>query len=571
MIAAAMQVGIGQFSDQGRKARNEDFHGVRLPGDRLMRTKGIVAAIADGVSASERGREAAGACVTGFLEDYMSTPESWSVRKSAQQVLAALNAWLYSQGHAYRDPARGLLSTLSALVLKSTTAHVFHVGDSRIYLLRAGNLQPLTTDHKTWVGGGRSVLSRALGVDPRLDIDYHRQAVEPNDTFLFTTDGVHEYIADAQMARIMIENAGNLDRAAEIIARTALANGSQDNVTVQILRVESLPPPQGEAIYEQLTELPFPPPLEPGMVLDGYRILRELHASSRTQLYLAEDLGTGVQVALKTPSPRFDDDPAYIEQFIQEEWIGRRLDHPHVMRVHAPGRPRRFLYTAMEYIEGRTLRQWMHDHPRPDLEAVRSLIEQIAKGLQAFHRLEMTHRDLKPENVLIDANGTAKIVDFGSARVAGIAEIETPFTRAAILGTRNYCAPEYLAGEAGDNRSDIYALGVIAYEMLAARLPYGPAGEDWRAARAGRHYTPIGEHRPDVANWVDGALRKAVHPLPAQRYGELSEFLHDLRHPNRSLVAELSAPLIQRNPVLFWKLTAALLLLANLVTLMLSD
>lgn len=564
-----MQVSIGQFSDQGRKARNDDFHGVRLPGDRLMRTKGIAAAIADGVSASERGHEAAGACVTGFLEDYMSTPESWSVRKSAQQVLAALNAWLYSQGHAYRDPARGLLSTLSALVLKSTTAHVFHVGDSRIYLLRAGNLQPLTTDHKTWVGAGRSVLSRALGVDPRLDIDYLRQAMEPNDTFLFTTDGVHEYVADAEMARIMVEYDTNLDRAAEIIARAALANGSEDNVTVQILRVESLPAPRDGEIYEQLTELPFPPALEPGMVLDGYRILRELHASSRAQLYLAEALATGMQVAVKTPSPRFDDDPAYIEQFIQEEWIGRRLDHPHVMRVHAPGRPRRFLYTAMEYIEGRTLRQWMHDHPRPDLETVRSLIEQIARGLQAFHRLEMTHRDLKPENVLIDANGTAKIVDFGSARVAGIAEIETPFTRANILGTRSYCAPEYLAGEAGDNRSDIYALGVIAYEMLAGRLPYGPMGEDWRAARRAPHYAPIGEHRPDVANWVDGALRKAVHPLPAQRYGELSEFLHDLRHPNRSLVSELSAPLIERHPVLFWKLTAALLLLANLVTLLL--
>jgi serine/threonine protein phosphatase PrpC len=567
-MTPGMQISIGQFSDHGRKPRNDDFHGVRLPGDRLMRTKGICAAIADGVSASERGHEAAGACVSGFLADYMSTPESWSVRKSAQQVLTALNAWLYSQGHAYRDPARGLLSTLSALVLKSTTAHVFHVGDSRIYLLRAGSLEPLTTDHKTWVASGRRFLSRAMGIDPRLDIDYSRRTLEPNDTFLFTTDGVHEFITDREMARVIGENAVNLDKAAEIIARTALANGSQDNVTVQILRVESLPAQQGEEIYQQLTELPFPPPLEAGMVLDGYRIARELHASSRTQLYLAEDMNTGMQVALKTPSVNFDDDPAYIEQFIQEEWVGRRLDNPHVMRVHVPARRRQFLYTVMEYIEGRTLRQWMHDHPRPDLEAVRLLVEQIARGLQAFHRLEMTHRDLKPENVLIDARGTAKIVDFGSARVAGIAEIETPFTRANILGTRNYCAPEYLDGQAGDNRSDIYSLGVIAYEMLAGQLPGGEMPEDWRAGRrAAPRYTPIGEHRADVPHWVDGALRKAASPQPERRYGELSEFLFDLRHPNRSLVTDLKPPLIERNPVMFWKVTAVLLLLANFITL----
>jgi serine/threonine protein phosphatase PrpC len=276
-MTPGMQIGIGQFSDQGAKARNEDFYGVRMPGERLMRTKGVVAVIADGVSASERGQDAAGACVTGFLEDYMSTPESWSVRKSAHQALTALNAWLYSQGHADRDPARGLLSTL---VLKSTTAHVVHVDDSRIYLLRAGSLQPLTTDRKTWVASGRRFPSRAMGIDPRLDIDYSRRTLEPNDTFLFTTDGVHAFITDREMARVIGENAVNLDKAAEIIARTALANGSPDNVTVQILRVESLPAQQGEEIYQQLTELPFPPPLEAGMVLDGYRIVRELHAAA---------------------------------------------------------------------------------------------------------------------------------------------------------------------------------------------------------------------------------------------------------------------------------------------------
>lgn len=568
IAAVNIQISIGQFSDKGGKERNEDCYGVRFPGEQLLRTKGIVAAIADGVSTSEHGRDAAYACVNGFLEDYLSTPESWSVQKSVQQVLTALNAWLYSQGLGMRDNVRGWLSTLSTVVLKSTTAHVFHVGDTRIHLLRRGSIEPLTTDHKVWAAGDRSFLARAMGIDQRLDIDCRKIALEVNDVFVFTTDGVHEFVSDREMARTIGLEAVNLDKAAEIIVRTALERDSPDNLTCQILRVDALPAQQAEEIYEQLTELPFPPSLEPGMVIDGYRIVRELHASSRTQLYLAEDLTTGMQVALKTPSANFEDEPAYIEQFILEEWVGRRLDNPHVMKVLAPARQRRFLYTVMEHIEGCTLRQWINDHKQPDLEIVRTLVEQAARGVQAFHRMEMTHRDLKPENILIDSNGTVKVVDFGSTLVAGIAEIATPFKRTNILGTRNYCAPEYLREQPGDSRSDIFSLAVMVYEMLAGHLPFGKMPDDWRKSdERSLRYRSIAEYRPDVPNWVDGALRKATHPDPQQRYTELSEFLHDLRQPNRELISNARPPLIERNPVMFWKLVAALLAMLNLATL----
>ena len=569
-MTSRIEITTGQFSDKGLKAGNQDFYGVRLPGERLLRTKGVAAAIADGISASERGQEAAEACVTGFLEDYLSTPESWSVRKSAQQVLTALNAWLYSQGRCSHDAHCGLVSTLSALVLKSTTAHLFHVGDSRIYRLRSGELEQLTSDHKTWVSEDRSYLSRAMGADMRLDIDCRKLPLEVRDLFVFTTDGVHEYVADRDLARILNEHQVNLDKTAEIIVRAALVNGSPDNVTCQILRIENLPAQDAEEVYQELTELPFPPELAPGMVLEGHRIVRELHASKRTQLYLAEDLVSGHQVVVKTPSVNYEDDPAYIEQFIVEEWVGRRLDNPHVMRVIAPRHPRRFLYSVAEYIDGRTLRQWLRDHPRPDLETVRKLVEQIARGLQAFHRLEMTHRDLKPENILIDGNGTAKIIDFGSTRVAGIAEIAAPFTRVNLLGTRNYTAPEQLLDQPGDSRSDIYSLGVIAYEMLTGELPYGELPEQWSDPKAvirSLQYTPAVEYNSIVPPWMEGALAKAVHPDPGKRYAELSEFLFDLRHPNPEYAAARSRPLIERNPIAFWRGLAILLFLLDLFLL----
>ncbi len=390
-----------------------------------------------------------------------------------------------------------------------------------------------------------------------------------HDLFVLTTDGVHDYLSRKEFAGILGENTRDLDRAAERLVRAALANGSPDNATCQILRVESLPSQEPDDVYQELTELPFPPELAPGMILDGYRILREIHASKRTQIYLAVDTESGQEVALKTPSVNYQDDPAYIERFILEEWAGRRIANPHVVKVFPPTRQRRFLYHVTEYLDGCTLRQWLHDHPAPGLDQARGIIDQIAKGLRAFHRLEMLHQDLKPENIMIDRQGHVKLVDFGSTRVAGVAEIDTPIERVNLLGTKNYTAPEYLRNQPGGTASDIFSLGVIAYELLTGKLPYGEMPERWpeRKSSGGLTYIPATDHNPLIPRWLDGALRKAVQLDPKQRYGELSEFTFDLSHPNPSLIREDYRPLIERNPVAFWRGLAVVLLVLNLVLL----
>jgi serine/threonine protein phosphatase PrpC len=566
-MGAQLEVSAGQFSDQGQKPTNEDFHSLRLPHSQQLKTKGIAAAIADGVSSSAAAQEASGASVIGFLEDYFSTPESWSVQKSAQQVLTTLNTWLYSQGQRRRDLGRGLLTTFSALILKSTTAHLFHIGDSRIYRLREGRIERLTTDHQTWVTEDKRFLSRALGADLSLEIDYRRLPLLEGDIFILTTDGVHDYLDDKAIARLVQEYGTNLDKAAAEIVRGALAYHSPDNATCQILRIEHLPTQNPEEVYQELTELPFPPPLLPGVMLDGYRIVREVHASNRTQIYLAIDTESGQKVALKTPSVNYEDDPAYIERFILEEWVGRRIDNPHVVKVFPPTRRRRFLYHLTEYLEGVTLRQWLRDHSKRELEEVRRIVEQIARGLRAFHRLEMLHQDLKPENIMVDFSGHVKLVDFGSTQVGGIAEIATPIERVNLLGTRNYCAPEYFRNQPGTTASDIYSLGIITYELLTDRLPYGEMPRDAANPKFLQrlHYTPAVDRDPAIPKWVDGALRKAAHLEPKQRYSELSEFIHDLRHPNPAFANSAPRPLLERNPVAFWRGLAILLLFINLV------
>jgi serine/threonine protein kinase len=362
----------------------------------------------------------------------------------------------------------------------------------------------------------------------------------------------------------------DLDAAAQAIGEEAYRRGSTDNITVQIVRIDGLPDSEaGEIISQAGADLPLPPILDARMDFDGYRILREIHASSRSHIYLAVDSADGATVVLKTPSIDLGGDAAYLRRFRMEEWVARRIRSPHVLQPRVQSRRRNYHYIASEFVEGQTLRQWIIDNPNPPLETVRNIVEQIAKGLQAFHRLEMLHQDLRPENIMIDRTGTAKIIDFGAVRIVGISD-DPP---SEILGTAQYSAPEYFIGEGGSFHSDIFSLGVIAYEMLTGRLPYGAAVAKTRTKAQQRKlkYRSALDDNRDIPAWIDGALRKAVHPGRYQRYDELSEFLFDLRNPNRRFLETAQVPLIERNPLLFWKCVSASLFIVVLILVFLLN
>ncbi len=563
-MSSILTINAAQYSEKGIKPFNEDACGIRIPEGPLLTTKGVVVAIADGVSSSEAGREAAEACISGFFSDYYSTPESWTVKTSGQKVLGALNRWLYGQGQGRLGSAQGMLTTFSAIVIKSTTAHLLHVGDSRIWRLRDGELECLTRDHQTWGGSEKRFLNRAMGADLSVEVDYRSLPVEVGDLYLLTTDGIHEYVNDKTLRELCQSFATQPERGSRAIVTRALENGSHDNVTCQLFVVTALPDQDEVEFYQHLTELPFPPPLESGQIIDGYKILRELQASSHTQLYLALDTESDEKVVLKTPSVNYEDDVHYIDGFLHEEWAGKRINSPHVLKVIEPQRRRRFLYYVSEYIHGQTLTQWMHDNPRADINSVRPLIEQIVAGVRAFHRQEMIHQDLKPGNIMIDSHGVVKIIDFGSTKIAGIQEINAPIIRGELLGTQDYAAPEYFQGYPGTVHSDLYSIGVIAYEMLTGNLPYGGPLSARSLLRVS--YTPAPHLNPDIPVWIDGALEKAVQLNPTQRYEVMSEFITDLSTPNPALI-KVGQPLLQRNPIAFWRGLAIILLLIDLVLL----
>jgi len=571
-MSGELKVSVGQHSNKGRKDINQDFHGVLFPKEPLLSLKGIAVVLADGISSSNVSRIASESTVKGFLTDYYCTPESWSVKTSAQRVIAATNSWLYSQTrrsqHVY-DKDKGYVCTLSAIVIKSNAAHIFHIGDSRIYRVAGSSFEQLTDDHRVALSSEENYLSRALGVSSQIEIDYRMLRVEAGDVFLLATDGVYEYVETRLAAKAIQENADDLDRAARVIVEEAYRKNSPDNLTVQIVRVDEVPRGEASELFGHAPELPLPPLLEARMVFDGYRIVRELHGSNRSHIYLAVDTENNSLAVLKIPSIELRNDPNYLKRFMMEEWVARRINSAHVLKPCLQSRKRSHLYVVMEFIEGQTLRQWMIDNPRPDLETVRGIVEQIARGLQAFHRMEILHQDIRPDNIMIDKTGTVKIIDFGSTQVKGVIEASPSAIQSDILGTAQYTAPEYFVGESGSTRSDIFSLGVITYHMLTGRLPYGAEVAKARTKSQQRKlkYNSVLEHNAEIPAWIDGVLRKAVHPDPYQRYEELSEFVYELRHPSRDYLGSSPKPLIERNPLLFWKCATVVLALIVLLLL----
>jgi len=564
---------LGQHSEAGHKGRNQDFHGAMLPVGPLRSTKGIALALADGIGSSAVSQEASAAAVRGFLEDYYATSEAWSVRRSAQRVLGATNAWLHAQtmrSHARFDKDRGYVTTFSALILKGREVHLLHVGDARIYRVHAQALEQLTEDHRVHLSSVESFLGRALGMGPNVEIDYRSLPAEVGDVYLLATDGAYTHLDVAAVHAAIAQCADDFDAGARALVAAAQARGATDDLTVQLLRIDALPEDRALAhLPPQREGLALPPPLAPRMGFEGYTIVRELHASSRSHVHLAVDDTTGQQVVIKTPSVDLAAEKDYLDRFVLEEWVARRIHSPHVLRAAGSERPRQHVHVAMEFVDGQTLTQWMTDHPLPDLDAVRSLVAQIGKGLQAFHAREMLHQDLRPENLMIDRNGTVKLIDFGSVHVAGLAEGTRAARADSIAGTLQYTAPEYFVGGEGDARSDLFSLAVLTYQMLTGQLPYGLQVVRLRSPVQLKQlrYVPVRHLRPELPAWLDGVLHKALQPEASRRQEAVSEFLYDLQSPGAQFQSLRAPPLVERNPVRFWQAVSFVQLLGVLLLL----
>lgn len=555
-LQSPLSISFAQRCLAGAKPDNQDTVGARIPEGHTLVSKGIAMVVADGVSSSASAKQASQSAVTGFLADYFATPDTWRTQTSAVQVIQSLNRHLWSQSQNSVQQ-EGFLTTFSALILKADTAFSFHVGDSRISRFRDDALEPLTRDHSQRINRDTTYLSRALGADPSLEVDMDSFELLPGDIFLLTTDGVHDTLSNSALADMIRHHQQDLETLADAVIAAALEQGNQDNLSVQICRIDNKGCASQEQAVTVLARLPFPPLLQPGQSLDGLRVKKILHESERSQVYWVES-SQGAQWVMKTPSVNYEDDPAYIERFAMESWIGARIQSPHVVRVVEPPHARSYLYYLTEYVAGPTLAQMIKERaPLPIPDAI-ELMEQIVRGVRAFHRRETLHQDLKPGNILLGSKG-AVIIDFGSCHVAGLQELRAPFTRDLVLGTLDYSAPEHRFNSDKSPASDQFSLGVIFYEMLTGKRPYGDAYNAAMSARALQRlkYIPASKYNPLIPYWLDKAIEKSINLLPAGRYSALSEWIMDLRRPNPLWLSPREQPLLERKPVLFWQGIAA--------------
>ena len=564
-VETGVRASTGFASKTGPRKANEDFAGAVVGCELPEPRQEVVAAIADGIGGAKGGRIAAETAVRGFLDGFCDLPQTMEAQRAGARIVSALNGWINTMGR--QDPnLSGMGCTLTALVLRGRVAHLLHVGDTRAYRLSGDRLTCLTTDHVRPDGaGGRShTLNRALGVETEVRLDYATQPIALHDRLLLCSDGVYGFLTDSSIADILRERSAPEDTAGALIT-SALQSGSTDNCTALVLDVVTLPAVGSGDVNAAILQLPVIPVPIVGETVDGFVLSALISDGRYTRLFGAEDEVEGGTVALKFPKPQIASVAAYHAAFVREAWVGARVHNPWVGRVieQPPGR-QTCLYTIMPLYQGELLETRLSRSPALGLEEGRNIAIKLARAVAALHRAGIIHRDIKPDNIILEAGGSLKLVDLGVARVPGLEE----FPPENIPGTQAYMAPEMFAGEAGNEATDLYALGVTMFRAFTGEFPYG----NLDATNPPRRNRPrdLSALRPDLPAWLQSVLSRAIAADPAQRFDDMSEFAFEMEAGPARAPAEIHRPrtLYERAPLQVWQGVAALLALALLVSLL---
>lgn len=564
-----LELALGHCTAAG-EGDNQDFIGMVTPVGRDLNEKGVLVAIADGVSGCADGRAAAEYAVRGVLTDYYATPATWDVPKALYAVVRAINNWLIAQAKSarYRSAGAMLATTLTILVLRGRNYHVSHVGDSRAYLYRGRSLRCLTEDHVWDHGGLQNVLRRAVGLDAGIALDFMAEPVEAGDIFLLVTDGVWAALQDRELSEILAAvSRGEClpEAAAETMVKNARSAGSLDDATAAIVRIDRVPEGDLRDSLATARRLPVPPKLRQGEQLDGMTVVDVLQETGATMVYRVRDVKTGAQYLLKTLAPERAEDAIELSALAHEEWIVRKLNAKFFPQwVSRPAEACSALYVLMTWHDGNTLRALAKADVNLSIPDSVRYAEQLCRAVGALHRRGIIHRDIKPENVHIDDSGQLRLIDFGLAEsLADKAENVAP--RA---GTPSFLAPEQFQGATPSRQTDLYSTGVTVYNALTRHFPYGEI-EPFQLPRFGEP-VPLTRYRPDMPLWLETIILKAVARDPAERFETAEEMLLALeRGAARPLATPRRRALAERDPLLFWKMVTLVSIVCNLLLLFL--
>jgi serine/threonine-protein kinase len=424
------------------------------------------------------------------------------------------------------------------------------VGDSRVYLIRKAQIKQLSTDH-TYTGmqqkfgliseeeakssDKRSILTRSVGSEPVIRVDVESSTVFKGDRVVLCSDGLYAFVADSEIADIVSRTSPA--QACRQLVALAEQRGTDDNLSVQVLQindVEKITYYRGVAMYQEPSDPTTHYEIRPGQTLDGRFLITEtISRSGMATIFKATDLNTKETVAVKVPFMEFESDPGFYSRFQREEEIGRRLDHPYILKfIPVEEEHRSRPYIATEYLHGYTLAHLLNSVcPMPEKDAIK-LASRVCEGLAYMHEHGVIHRDLKPQNIMICYDGTIRIMDFGIARAEEGRRITfTGFTPA--VGTPDFMAPEQVKGKRGDARTDIYSLGAMLYEMVAGVKPF--EGDNMfmvMSARVDGDPVAPRKRNPNVSPQVEEIILHAMERDPRDRYQSAATMKADLDNPD---------------------------------------
>lgn len=482
------------------------------------------------------------------------------------QMFSAANIAVYDQNLKQSGVGR-MATTMTVSLFRHNEVNIGHVGDCRVYLVQQGRIRQVTNDH-SYAGVQlklglinvqeaansemRSVLTRSIGQEPTLRVDFHTITVSRGDVIVQMCDGVWTQLTEGEIAEIVTKQTP--EEACKSLVTMAERRGADDNLSVQVIQVrgvERLSYYRGRPTFQKESPANMGSDLEVGQLLDGrFQITDLISRSGMASIFKAIDQTTGDVVALKVPFMQFESDPGFYQRFQREMAIGKALQHPYILRMIddeslQKSRP----YIVMEYLDGQTLGHLMQQiRPFPEADGLK-LISRVCEAIHYMHEHDVVHRDLKPDNIMICSDGSIRIMDFGIAKYEGQRRLTfggfTP-----TMGTPDYMAPEQVKGKRGDARTDIYSLGAILYEMLTGSAPFEGANPFiiMNSRLSGDPIAPR-KRNEKISPQVEEIILHAMARLPADRYQTALEMKNDLDHPQAVQVTGRVDRLVTPSPV----------------------
>jgi len=527
---------------KGKELLSEDFYDYKLLED------GAIAIVCDGVGSALKGEVAAKETVNYLINALKNRPKSWDMQKTILHFINNINQTLYQKSiNEYQRPE--FITTLALVVIEGGRIYGANIGDSRIYLLRDNKLKQLSIDH-TLLNNQSHILTSAIGLEEQISPYYFENNLQINDKILLCSDGLYNELNKKELIQGINTHASFLVK----LASKKYNDNLPDDTTAIVLKINKI----DEKIKLKNKNLIIKNSYKKDEVIDGYKLIKPLANHKRVWICSKKNQFFVIKFA---PALANEDDNL-LDAFVKEVWHAKNIKAGFFVKTAVPNN-RTHRYYIMQYIEGINLEEKIKRKPL-SIDSAIELAKFMLKSAQFLISKNLVHGDIKPQNIMIYKNRfnkeSFKFIDFGS--------VTQNFSLINKAGTPSYIAPERFRGAPISEQSEIFAIGVVLYEVLTKKLPYKEI-EPFQNPKFNSPKPPS-KINPKIPPWLDSIILKAIEIEPSKRYTHYSNMLHDLNNPQKVLPYIKDKTFFERNKDLVCKIAIFLSLLLNLAVILIK-